>query len=71
MKEFVELYNQTNASEIDAIPADFFNDVSTLRGSNLIEKLARYGNPTIFEMPTPLAGDLSCDMSFTGLQTYV
>ena len=54
----------------NAIPEGFFDDLTLLSGSGLVEKLARYGNPTKFEMPTPLAADVSCDMSFTGIQTF-
>lgn len=32
--------------------------------------MARYGDPTIFEMPTVMKTDISCDLSFTGFQTY-
>ena len=33
-------------------------------------QLARYGDPTIFTMPSVLKTDLTCDMSFTSFQTY-
>ena len=41
-----------------------------MRGVELIEKLASYGNPIHFEMPTVLENDLTCDMSFSGIFSY-
>jgi tRNA A37 threonylcarbamoyltransferase TsaD len=68
ISQFVTLYNEKNPDH--AIPEGFYDSIIDLRGANLVEKLARYGNPTKFEMPTPLAGDLSCDMSFSGIRTF-
>jgi tRNA A37 threonylcarbamoyltransferase TsaD len=52
------------------IPDNFFDGLEKFSGAALVEKLARYGNPTKFEMPTPLAADVSCDMSFSGISTF-
>lgn len=34
---------------------------------SLLESLARVGNPTVFEMPSVLESDITCDMSFSGI----
>ena len=36
------------------------------RDARLLEILGRYGDPYIFEMPTVMKTDLTCDLSFSG-----
>ena len=64
-----------NAGHVDdPMPEDYFDDLLTDRavhGGQLIEKLARYGNPAAFTLPIPKAADVSANMSYTGLHTAV
>ena len=50
-KEFVRKYNKRG---LETIPDGFYDSILTSTGVELIEMLARYGNPSKFEMPTPL-----------------
>lgn len=70
--EFVAWHNAGHAD--DPMPADYFDDLLTDRavhGGQLIEKLARYGNPATFTLPIPKVADVSANLSYTGLHTAV
>jgi tRNA A37 threonylcarbamoyltransferase TsaD len=40
-----------------------------LTGGALVEHLARYGDPTKYEMPIPMSNKAGCNMSYAGLYT--
>lgn len=79
MKEYIQTYNQQVKEQVPEenqseyfIDDKFFDDVVSgrVKDSKLIEKMARYGNPTIFQMPSVLQTDISCDLSFSGIMDY-
>jgi len=56
------------------IPADFFNfldDSKELHRGYFLEKLAKYGDPSEFELPIGFKNDPNSDMTFTGVRTAV
>ena len=54
-KEFTNQYNSIS----NEIPEDWFKNLD-------IDSMARFGDPSIFEMPSVMQSDISCDLSFTG-----
>ena len=66
--EFVAWYSAGHSD--NPMPADYFEGVllnPSMHGGQLIEKLARYGDPAGFALPVPQAVDGSANLSYSGL----
>lgn len=69
-EEYIERFNQNTMTEF--IPTDYFDfikDVDNISPGAFLEKLARYGDPSEFEMPITFKSEFNADMSFTGIAT--
>ena len=72
VNSFVEQYNAKNNK--DPIPLGYFDGIlldSSMHGGQLLEKLARYGDPAEFPLPIPKRLDVTANMSYAGLETAV
>jgi len=70
IEAFISKRNASNTS--DRIPPDYFNNLTESHsGGVFLERISRFGDPSVFEMPIPAKMDSTANMTFAGLQTFV
>ena len=70
IEDFITRYNSVAEEKIESTHFDALIQNKPMCGGQLVEMLARYGNPEHFDFPTPLKFDKTCDFSFSGLWRY-
>lgn len=65
-------YNN-NPNNQEKIPNDYFNflDNKNVARGALIEKLAKYGDPSVQALPIGFKNNFNCDMTFAGIKTAI
>lgn len=70
INEFITNYNKENPhNEIPANYFDFLLEQSTISPGEYVERLALYGDPSEFEMPSIMKQETNADFSYAGVQT--
>ena len=73
IERFINDYNAKKKNQNEKIPQGYFDDLfkQGIAPGYFIEKMAKYGDPSEFELPLALKTETNADLSFTGLRTSV